>query len=447
MCGIFGIVSRKRIDFDKVAFNVLGCMNDLRGGDSCGVFIDKKVEIGFAKTELYSDFMEESKVVNNTSKALIALGHCRKASVGGVTFKAAQPVYLGPEIGAIDFCLIHNGTLYNYEELAAKYIPKVDIKGLTDSQVLARIIYHAGYDVLGEYYGGAAIVTVDYRGNDKKPITRFFKGASFNREFDVEASVERPLTFVEDDERLIFSSIPETLQPFRKERKVFAFKSNILYAFTSEKGLHHERAINRSKVGQYKNLYYSNNVVNFGNVMNKRVGFEWIKKTESKTCKMAPDGKYMIGEDVCNGIYKLNSYGSTFGGKAKKYAFFEGLLMKNIECYNYVKNVLTKTRKGLSKEDYDEVDLIILSLAYYPIIEEDGNGGLIFYTVDPETLKVELFTGELAPLFDFSTIVYTIKTGSHILSETTYKGSDDRIKTYLKEGKEFVINKNHFKNL
>jgi hypothetical protein len=57
----------------------------------------------------------------------VALGHCRKASVGKVSIETAQPVVIENENGDVDYVLIHNGTIYNYRELAQKYIPDMNI--------------------------------------------------------------------------------------------------------------------------------------------------------------------------------------------------------------------------------------------------------------------------------------------------------------------------------
>ena len=163
MCGIFGMVSRKPKPFNKRAFCTMGVRNDSRGGDSCGVFVDGLVEYGVDKQKTFMSFFRDSLVINNTAECKVAFGHCRKASVGKISVETAQPVVLTNEEGHIEYVLIHNGTIYNYEELAKKYIPNVDIKGLTDSQVMARIFYHKGYDALDEYQGGAVFVIHDYR--------------------------------------------------------------------------------------------------------------------------------------------------------------------------------------------------------------------------------------------------------------------------------------------
>jgi asparagine synthetase B (glutamine-hydrolysing) len=174
MCGIFGMVSKRTKSFNKRAFCTMGVRNDTRGGDSCGVFIDGLVEYGVDKQKTFMSFFRNSILLETTSECKIALGHCRKASVGKVSLETAQPVVLYNEEGAIDYVLIHNGTIYNYKELAQKYIPDIDIEGLTDSQVMARIFYHKGYDALDEYYGGAVFVIHDYRVDQ----TLVFKGAS-----------------------------------------------------------------------------------------------------------------------------------------------------------------------------------------------------------------------------------------------------------------------------
>ena len=49
---------------------------------------------------------------------------------------------------------------------------------MSDSQVMTQIFYHAGYDVLGDYNGGAVFVIVDYRQRGDKPLVYFWKGRS-----------------------------------------------------------------------------------------------------------------------------------------------------------------------------------------------------------------------------------------------------------------------------
>ena len=113
MCGIFGMISKKARPFNKRAFCTMGVRNDSRGGDSCGIFIDGNVEYGVDKEKLFISFFRKSALLNITTQCKIALGHCRKASVGKVSLETAQPVVITNEEGQIDFVLIHNGTITN----------------------------------------------------------------------------------------------------------------------------------------------------------------------------------------------------------------------------------------------------------------------------------------------------------------------------------------------
>ena len=119
MCGIFGIISESKIPFNYGAFCTLGIHNDSRGGDSCGIFIDGEVEYGVNKEKLFNNFYQDSELLNSTTSASIAVGHCRKASVGNVNIKTAQPVVIYKDDRA-EFVVLHNGTIYNYKELAEK---------------------------------------------------------------------------------------------------------------------------------------------------------------------------------------------------------------------------------------------------------------------------------------------------------------------------------------
>ena len=68
MCGLFGIINSEPKTLDRRAFLTLGVINDTRGGDSCGVFIDGQVEYGYDKLKLFADFWSTSEILKNTSK-------------------------------------------------------------------------------------------------------------------------------------------------------------------------------------------------------------------------------------------------------------------------------------------------------------------------------------------------------------------------------------------
>ena len=105
MCGIFGIINKKVSKFDLGAFCTLGVNNDSRGGDSCGIFIDGWVEYGVNNLKLFKNFMTTSKLLKAIGKCSIALGHCRKASIGSVNVENAQPIIIKNN-NNIDFVLI-----------------------------------------------------------------------------------------------------------------------------------------------------------------------------------------------------------------------------------------------------------------------------------------------------------------------------------------------------
>ena len=63
MCGIFGQINFKRSTFNKTIFNTLGIANDTRGGDSCGIFVDKQVEYGVNNKKLYQNFFLDSEIL------------------------------------------------------------------------------------------------------------------------------------------------------------------------------------------------------------------------------------------------------------------------------------------------------------------------------------------------------------------------------------------------
>lgn len=226
MCGIFGIIHQKPVYFDKRAFEVLGIQNDSRGGDSCGIFIDGQVEYGIGDKAYFEEFYDTSKLLQSTTRARIAIGHCRKASVGDKTIKEAQPNVI-MEDGQIKFVTIHNGTIHNYLDLADKYLPDEDCSQMTDSQVMTRIFYKAGYNVLSEYVGSAAFCIVDYR--EEEPKVFLYKGKSKSTQYGNALPVEeRPLWIGDLKNGLMFSSLSNYIPVFASNHDVFDFDHNTL---------------------------------------------------------------------------------------------------------------------------------------------------------------------------------------------------------------------------
>lgn len=244
MCGLFGILSKEKVNIDKRAIATLGTVNDVRGGDACGLFIDGKIEYGTEGDNVnFYNFFQQSELFKTSTKANIVLGHCRKASVGGKTADKAQPIVI-KEGDDIKFVVLHNGTIKNYKDLAKKYIPDVDITDLSDTQVMTRIFYDAGYDCLGEYNGGAVFVIADYRSG--KPVVRLWRGWSKEYSYSKETTPERPLFITMFNNRLVFSSIPEMLQCLYPELTIKTIKPNAISVFHDGK-LYVEREFDRSE--------------------------------------------------------------------------------------------------------------------------------------------------------------------------------------------------------
>ncbi len=261
MCGIFGTINKKHKQLDYQLFTTLGIANDSRGGDSCGIVVDRKVQFGVDKTKLFFDFFRNSSVLKNAKKIKFAVGHTRKASVGKVNLANAQPVAIYNEVGNLDFVLLHNGTLSNYKELAAKYIPDLDITDMTDSYVLANIIYKTGFTVLGEYIGAASLCIVDYR--YENPQIFLFRGESKTWKASAKPVEERPLCVAIHSEGIVFSSIIDFLYtiPAYKQPVVGYVPANKVFNITSG-FLILEQEIDRSECYQKATAavtYYTHN--------------------------------------------------------------------------------------------------------------------------------------------------------------------------------------------
>lgn len=390
MCGIFGIINKKKSDFDKTTFNVLGINNDSRGGDSCGVFIDGRYEYGVDDKSYYEEFFETSKILKTTTKCTIAIGHDRKASVGKIDRTTAQPIVLKSKKGEVEFVVIHNGTIYNYLDLAKKYIPGVKIDGLTDSQVMARIFYYKGYDVLEEYNGGAVFVVVDYR--QPKPKVLFFKGASkkYNTGKDIE---ERPFYFsIDPKQGLVFSSISTYLKALRPAGEVYTIKANQLIDYNNETcKMTIIKSIDRSKQQQTKE--YTNKYAFASEVPIKWSGYSNSKYSSGGCCGYT-ESAYVKVDYLTNtysnikgklhGEYHMTRYGKIVGPDSKdpevfEVWFFNGIALKGKEEFKFLEYFSKKAKLDLNK----------FTERYQNLIRSISVDGLYWKEIDGEEYLVK----------------------------------------------------------
>lgn len=376
MCGIFGIINNKKDTFDRTAFNILGVFNDSRGGDSTGIYIDGKLEYGIQNRKKYIDFFPDSELIENTTVCKAAIGHCRKASIGIINLENAHPINIY-EKNKLVFSFVHNGTIFNYKELAKKYIPNVDIKDFTDSKVLAYIIYNKQYGALAEYNGGAAFCAIDVKNN----CFLFYKGASKYYSTSTAETVERPLYCIQEQNRFAFSSIKESLMVFSKET-VCEFENNVLYKLNKRGSLTILRKIDRSNAVQAKpvnSLYYAaGNSYGYNNY-NYHNGY-YNYSNPDYNCKVSRNGlmnsvkvgKFERNGNLLDGEYQITAsgYESNYGNS---YFFHNGVLLYSMECWDFLE--LISVAPVEDEEDVIPPELferVVQLFSVYPYKKKDG---------------------------------------------------------------------------
>ena len=131
MCGIFGVVSHKNINFEKALASLSQLIH--RGPDSFGEYKDDK----------------------------IYLGH-RRLSIIDLSDKGNQPLISNCE----NIILTVNGEIYNYKSLRQKLNKKYEFKSNSDSEVIIYGYLEWGIDKLLDLIDGIYAFSI----NDKKII-------------------------------------------------------------------------------------------------------------------------------------------------------------------------------------------------------------------------------------------------------------------------------------
>lgn len=471
MCGIWGYSGN---DFNKYKFNILGLYNDSRGGDSCGIVINnngvKDVKYGFNNnTKLYKNFIE-AKNSYDDKDVQFAVGHCRKASVGGIGLDQAQPVVIKDEDGEPIFTMIHNGTLINYKELAAKY--NVDFNfNETDSQIFCRIVYKAGYDVLCEYEGAGAFIFWDKRyGEDSIKI---FKGASLYYSNDNDLYIERPLYIMEKRNSVWISSIKESLDFINDENlDVKEVECNLLITIKNGRRLD-EWEMDRSKMSQVSFLTVNKDKLpkNEVKVYNDYtglaeeweedwysgrrgsrdyfresksnpktfLGYEAIEKIKAPKTKylnkiyFGENGLYMCNDRVCDGMYRATAAGYTFEKSThKSYWFVAGVMMKSYFDYLCANEYILSVLGG----DPDALQPIYLAKysttptpLHFEVETENGSSAIesiAFYEHDEKNNDSIEFDGVITPYFSFTHEEYHVADG-FVFKWVNYTGSPEYV--------------------
>ena len=323
MCGLSAIISKEPTNFDINHFNILGTLNDERGGDSCGIWIDGIVDYGVKDKSYFRDFTYHYQYPD---KASIAMLHCRKTSAGNITnLQQAQPVVIDTKRGK--FVLMHNGTIYNADSLAHKYDPQFKTIGLSDSQIMAHLICNFGFDVLEEYTGTAVFIIADYR--HKTPKVYIFKGDSYYNEQNSKS--ERPLMYMVHDNKFYCASMFSALYCITTKSTIYEVPTNKVLTVGKDNKLYIVQEIDRSKVKPA-----ANNTVYTG-VYKYYVDDDYTDRIQYN----AKTGLYYADEsNLAHGEYDLYPSGYTINkyyvknSQYIKVYFFNGRLLFNKECFD-----------------------------------------------------------------------------------------------------------------
>ena len=405
-CGLFAFISNRetgaqQFSWDK--FNHLGLDNDERGGDSIGRVVGDTV-CKFISKRVKTTYQEYVINHKNDESSHIALGHTRKASVGEISEETAQPIVLKLPNNAGNFTMVHNGTIFNWEDLAKKY--SIDKKSKSDSMVLAEIIMNNGFGVLLEYQGAAALIIKD----DREPDTiKVFKGCS--KEYYSKVSEERPLYFYQESKTSMYISSREEGLYFigGDVDTVVDFDTNILHTiFAGE--IIHKVSYDRLECSQNKiytpvvvsdvrhgknnfntkyNFYDRYESLGYDSYNEERFPIERSSQVLSikKDIIVNPQNSLQIicarlryyfftdntTPSYANGPINLSVYGIKNNGTLKPgektYYFYKGIMMKDKFAYDSAKISLGKAKNFVD----DSVGIVaVCEFTEYPVCTLDS---------------------------------------------------------------------------
>lgn len=327
-CGLFGYLGKSANKFNKDKFDKLGIYNEKRGTDSCGVTLDGEIVIGTGSTKVYKDFIVSQPNLSPT-KFPYVFGHTRSSSFGAHTIDNAHPFGFGTnKDSGFKFIGVHNGTLLNHTELAAKYdIPlQVSVKKNSkrtkiDSEVLLEIIYKTKkFKVLSEYNGAAALIFAD---NTNPNTVYCYHGSSKLYESSASETEERPLYYYRvNKNNMYISSIKESLYSIGGTvDTIKSFETNVIYKITdgnidkaektkiSRKGNHQRK----TRQGSFSYGNYGSNYDAYEDYGSCSSGFveknkkEDVKPYEKKILEK-PDYLNLIKENIDVNKYKGKVY-------------------------------------------------------------------------------------------------------------------------------------------
>lgn len=133
MCGIVGYIGTQNAK--EVLLRGLEKL-EYRGYDSAG--IATRDEQGVTVTKAQGRIAELRKEAEKAGDGSTGIGHTRWATHGVPNYDNSHP----HQSSSKRFTIVHNGVIENYEELQQEYIPNVELKSETDTEVIVQLVEH-----------------------------------------------------------------------------------------------------------------------------------------------------------------------------------------------------------------------------------------------------------------------------------------------------------------
>jgi len=368
-CGLFGWTGENPSSFDMDKLKILGVLNEERGTNSCGLYINEKLHkgdsIGTNNEALFRNlFINESIQKYKKKVGNVIIGHTRNASRGGIKSVNNTHPFMFDIGDGFNFIGAHNGTLDNHKFLAEKY--EVNLKDdkhreKVDSEILLEIISKANVKkpdyikVLQDYKGAAALVLHSQK---EKETVFVFRGKSKKWEYNTSvAEEERPLHYWQESKNSIYYS--STVAPLElisgkrhteKDSNIYTFETNILYKIKNGviEALFN---IDRTKNEKYDSMYEFNRKKeekNRKNVDKTKNNNKSVKNLVVYKSKQPPVNSKLfisankIPNDIQNVISPLES-------KIGKSIFYEKII-RSKEMVNYNKVIFENFRYKQNNE-------------------------------------------------------------------------------------------------
>jgi glucosamine--fructose-6-phosphate aminotransferase (isomerizing) len=186
MCGIFGIIYNKNKNKDNLnLYNIIieGLIQlQNRGYDSSGICLLNNNNFNIykcASTSEMSAIEKLKKIDINLENSTIGIGHNRWATHGGKTDYNAHPHHSND----LNFCLVHNGIIENYQKLKAFLINKnFTFYSETDTEIIVNLVSYyyninnntleAIKNTINDLEGTYALIIINKNEDDKLYVVR-----------------------------------------------------------------------------------------------------------------------------------------------------------------------------------------------------------------------------------------------------------------------------------